>query len=133
MVAQAPAADGSFVLAAADATPSGGMKYESDKDCLGFWTDASDTATWAIKVPAEGEYSVSGETAAMAASGLKIACGASAVTAKVGATGAYQSFAPLAFDGRLRLPAGNQTITLASGTQAWQPVNVRRITLRPAQ
>lgn len=131
-VAQVPAADGSFVLAAAEATTTGGMKYESDKDCLGFWTNAAATATWTIKVPAEGDYTVSGETACPAASGLKISCGASSVTAKVGSTGAYQTFAPLAFDGRLRLAAGRQSITLASGTRSWQPVNVRRITLRPA-
>jgi alpha-L-fucosidase len=40
------AANGSIELKAVDAKLNGGLGYESDKDCIGYWTNASDMVEW---------------------------------------------------------------------------------------
>jgi alpha-L-fucosidase len=51
--------DGSVALKASDATPQGNqIRYESDKDCLGFWSDQNDWASWNFKVAKPGTFDV---------------------------------------------------------------------------
>jgi alpha-L-fucosidase len=40
------ASDGSIELKAMDAKLNGGLGYESDKDCIGYWTNQADTVEW---------------------------------------------------------------------------------------
>lgn len=128
-----PAADGSFTLEPAAATATGGMRFEDDKDCLGFWLRAEDRAAWDLKVPAAGSYTVEAELAAQADSAIRLVSGKSESRIKVTATGAYEKFVPCTFDQPLTLAPGRQTVTLAAATKEWQPVNVRKIILRPAK
>jgi len=63
-VALKQAANGSITLAAIDAKVEGATaQYESEKDCIGFWTNASDSVTWSLEVDKPGEYRVSLELA----------------------------------------------------------------------
>ena len=56
--------DGVITLAAADATIHGAtLRYEADKNCLGFWTNDNDMASWKFEVPQGGLFRLSLEYA----------------------------------------------------------------------
>ena len=53
-----PAADGSLTLTAGDAFPTGSIQYEADKNCLGYWTDASSTVSFELQGVVAGRYTI---------------------------------------------------------------------------
>ena len=47
-----------LILLASDARLSGKKNKLQDNSSIGYWTDASDTASWSLSVPAPGKYAV---------------------------------------------------------------------------
>lgn len=51
--------DGTYELSAKSATARGGMlRYEPDRDCLGYWRKKGDYAEWLIDLPKAGNFKV---------------------------------------------------------------------------
>ncbi|MBE9661960.1 alpha-L-fucosidase [Mucilaginibacter myungsuensis] len=99
---------------------------------IGYWTDPKSSASWKFVVKKAGTYKV--ETAAASEKGTKITLksGSETLNADVDATGGYGRYKKLT-PGTFTFSApGTYTISLASNTGTWNPVNVRKIILSPA-
>ncbi len=126
------AADGSLTLPATATEPlQGGLRYESDKDCIGFWTNPADTVAWSVRVNKPGLFRVTAELAAQGPSALTVEAASAKLTAATPDTGDYQAFRKVDL-GQITLAAGRQPVRLVPDKQRWQPVNVRTLTLTPA-
>jgi alpha-L-fucosidase len=90
------AADGSIVLRAADATVHGNTaKYEANKDCVGFWTNAGDWVSWDVTVDKPGVFVVEVTYAAdKGCGGAKyvVSMGRSGLTGQTRKTGSLAQF-----------------------------------------
>ena len=131
-----PAKDGSYTLPAREAATHGGTaRYESDKDCIGFWTNAKDWVSWDFQAPAAGKFTVEITYACEAGSGdstYTVAIGPRQLEGKVKDTGSWTKFATEKL-GPLSLEApGKATLTLKPKTKPNLAVmNLRSIKLVP--
>jgi alpha-L-fucosidase len=127
-------AAGIIKLSAADADLHGdNIQYESDKDCLGFWTNPNDSGSWTFKLDHPGHFTVNVETASLAPQTLELSVGSQSLKQTGEPTGDYTSFKQSTVPGTLDLSApGTVTLTAKAVAQDWQPVNLRAITLTPA-
>jgi alpha-L-fucosidase len=134
-----PGADGTITLLPHDATLAGPSlrveqvgAVEDVKYNLGYWLDASATATWPLGVPADaaGTYRVEAELAcadASAGAKLELVLPSGTLEFTVQATGGWQSYRTFAL-GRAKLAAGTSTATLRATTKPGEAVvNVRSI------
>lgn len=64
-----PDKQGIMQLKAIDAKVSGSARYESDKQCIGYWTNMSDTVSWTFEVDKPQHFSVWTEIACEKGSG----------------------------------------------------------------
>ena len=91
-----PAADGSLSLDALDADISGRTaRYEADKKCIGFWSDASDRVYWPVEFTKAGKYTVELEIACepgQEGSTFEVACDDSKVSYTVPVTKGWSDF-----------------------------------------
>lgn len=112
------------------------LQYEPQpqKHTLGFWVNAADYATWKIAVEKPGEYEVvvwQGCGAGQGGSEVAIGIGDQVVKFTVDETGHFQHFKKRSV-GRLKLPAGEQELTLKALKKAKGAVaDVRQIRLIP--
>jgi alpha-L-fucosidase len=139
----APGADGSFVLSAEDATVQGQTaRYEADKRCIGFWTDAGDTVRWDLALPRFGTFIPELELACADASAgspyvLRLTRGNDKieVPGTVPKTGGWDTFQKVRIappPGLLRLGDGTWTLTIASVRNAGEALmNLRAVRLLP--
>lgn len=135
---QTQAADGTISLLPALAdfqAPKGAetMRPEGgEEQNIGYWTDARSTATWQFNVKIPGTYVL--ETAigtSSASSVIKITSGNQMLTTLLPATGGYGNYKKISL-GKLTFDkAGLTTITLAAEPKNWEPVNIRKIVLKP--
>ena len=127
-------ADGVINLSAADADLHGdNIQYESDKDCLGFWTNPNDSGSWTFKLDHPGRFTVNLETASLGTQTLELSVGSQSLKQTGQSTGDYTSFKQFTVPGTLDLSApGTVTLVARAVAQDWQPVNLRAITLTPA-
>ena len=110
------------------------LKYEDapQKDTLGFWVNAEDTAAWTFEVPLAGTYRVSVLQGCGKGQGGSVV----ALDAKSGSceftveeTGHFQRFVPREI-GRLTFGAGENTLTVRPVRKAKGAVmDLRRVTL----
>ena len=124
-----------FVLEARDAQVEGRkLQYETppEKDTLGFWVDASDSAHWDLSVTTAGRYRVGvlqGCGSGNGGSTVEISAGASALTFIVEATGHFQAFVPRNV-GEIDLQTGpNQIRVRAVHKQGGAVMDLRRVSL----
>ncbi len=130
------AEDGTIALKALDATPQGGgIQYESDKDCLGFWTDAKDWVSWDFAVAKPGAFDVRVTWACDKGSGgaeYVVAVADQSLKGKVEETGSWTEFRTQSL-GAVRIEkAGKCTLSVKALTKPGMGVmNLRSVVLEP--
>jgi len=132
--------DGSYTLKAAEAALDGATaQFEgSGPGDIGYWTNASDTVHWALKVPSAGAYQVQLEYAcdpSSAGGSYKITVDGAptAVQGTIEKTGGWQEYTMITLPGTLNLPAGHPVVRVTPlAIPNGALMNLRRITLRPA-
>jgi alpha-L-fucosidase len=133
---QAP--DGSFSLKAADAATHGDtIRYEDDKDCLGFWTNQGDWVSWDLEVAKPGAFEVALTMACdkgVGGSEFVLAAAGQELKGKVADTGSWTQFETMRL-GTLKLEkAGKVTLSLkATSKPGLAVMNLRTVDLKPAQ
>ncbi len=122
-------------LEARDAKVAGEkLKYEdpANKDTLGFWVNAADTAAWTFSAPRAGTYKVKvlqGCGKGQGGSVVALDCGASSLEFTVEETGHFQRFVPREV-GTLALNAGENTLKVRPVKKAKAAVmDLRRVML----
>ncbi|HTI99764.1 MAG TPA: alpha-L-fucosidase [Dongiaceae bacterium] len=124
--------DGSIRLQAADADTHGGIQFESNKDALGYWTDANDTASWTFQVKQPGKFQVNIETASLGEGEFQLIAGDHSLNAVAANTGDYSRFRRTKVPGLIELPtAGQVTLTAKPVARGWEPVNLKSVVLTP--
>jgi alpha-L-fucosidase len=111
-VVQGAQADGSFMLKAQDAIFSSPIRFENDKNSLGFWTDLAATVTWEFKCAKEGTYNLELELAcenSSAGATVELFVNDQKRTLVVEGTGAWSTFKKVNL-GTIRLTAANQKL-----------------------
>lgn len=110
------------------------MKYEDlpQKDTLGFWVNAEDTAAWTFQAPLAGKYRVTvlqGCGKGNGGSTVAVEAGASRCEFTVEETGHFQRFVPREI-GQIELKAGENTLTVRPLKKAKAAVmDLRRVIL----
>jgi len=127
-------ADGSITLPASEAQLHGStFKYESGGplDDIGFWTDAKDWADWEFKVKTPGKFEVIAVIAAPASGSFDLVVGDSKLRCASPVTASYLDFQPAKL-GVIEIPAsGVVTLAVRPAQDAWQPMNLKSIQLKP--
>ena len=132
------AADGSVTLKGAEAALHGGtIRFEGDKNCIGFWTNAGDSVSWAFKLEKPGTFTVELTYACDKSSGgstFAVAVGGQKLEGKIEPTGDWTAFKTVTL-GTLELAKpGKQTLTVKAKTKPKLAVmNLRSIVLKPAE
>jgi hypothetical protein len=129
------AADGSLDLKAIDAKLNGGLAYESDKDCIGYWTNPRDTVEWQFNA-IRGEVNVEIELACppdSAGATFEVQLGGETLKGTVPATGGWSTFKRISL-GKVSLVVGGPTkLTVVPKSKPGLGVmNLRAIRLRGA-
>jgi alpha-L-fucosidase len=128
-------ADGRMKLPASEAITHGSqIKYESGggKDNLGYWTNPGDWAEWQFKITRPGRFTVSAEMAAQGSGKFTLRAGDTDLAGTAPNTGDYGKFQKLEL-GTLEIPAaGKTTLSVKAVKEGWQPLNLKSVTLTPA-
>jgi alpha-L-fucosidase len=132
-----PDADGVMRLHAADADVRGGhARFERDKQCIGYWTDAKDQVQWEFELPAAQRMRVVLDVACpgdSAGSKFAVRVGANELRGEIPATGAWTTFRELAL-GELELPAGTVQLAIVPLQKPGLAVmNLRGVRLEPVR
>jgi alpha-L-fucosidase len=129
------APDGTFTLRAQDADTTGAAQTETHGAVtdIGYWDHASDTASWTLKVPQNGAYTVSLTYASPSASGFTVKLGSQSLAATVAPTGDFTTYKTVTL-GVLQAPQnGVLALTIQPDPAAWHAINVASLTLAPAK
>lgn len=107
---------------------SGGVPH------LGYWTDPQASVQWTVRASETGTYEVFAEIALEASSTeLVVTTPGNSVATQVESTGGYGSFATVSL-GKIELKAAEAiTLELKPEAASWNPVNLRKIELRPTK
>ncbi len=130
-----PRSDGSVQLMARDADLQGGLQYEvgGGKDNIGYWTDPRDTASWTFRIERAGKFTLAADIAAEASGRFEVLVGDQKLEGTAPATKSYTTFEKTSLEGELDLAKpGLTTLTVKPIADGWQPMNLRSITLVPA-
>ncbi|HVT10880.1 MAG TPA: alpha-L-fucosidase [Fimbriimonadaceae bacterium] len=136
----APGPDGAISLDAGDANLEGHtfqVETVLNRQNIGYWTDASDAASWKVKTAAEGNYAVSLEYACEPGSEgstfeIQVDGNSTGLTGSIPKTASWQDYKTMNLDGTLSLPAGTHTIKIVPKSKPSTAVmNLRRIHLAP--
>ena len=126
-----PAKDGSLTLSPADATTTGTLRYQPDRNNLGGWTNPKDTTTWKLSKVKKGKYNLAmsyGST--NPGVGFTITAGDKSIAAKTTHTGGIKNYKQ--FDlGTITLPAGAVTLSIKPDKFTGAIMNYRKIKLTP--
>lgn len=131
----AQSADGTIALKPMDADLKNGLQYESNKDSIGYWTDANGSASWKFKVTQPGSFTVKvdqGCENGTAGSEYTVTVGDSSVKGTVTATGSWSNLTPVNL-GVIRIPSkGTFTLTVKAVTKpGFAVMNLGSVTLSP--
>lgn len=127
-------ADGSIMLAAANADLHGVLQYEHDngKDNIGYWADSADYASWTVKVSQTGKFRVTTNIAARNDSNFEISINDQKISGAAPKTGDYTKFQSTRLDGLLEISApGEVTISVKPEKDNWSPINLKSVKLIP--
>lgn len=124
-----PGPDGSVHLTAIDADCHGHLRYESDKQCIGFWTNQSDWVSWSFEAAA-GRYRVSAEIACdpgTEGSAVEFAIGSTRLQTTVKATKGWSDFVPVDL-GEVTLQEGKVVVEVRAKSKPNNAVmNLRQV------
>ena len=128
--------DGSVALKAFDATPHGNqLRYESDKDCLGFWLDRNDWVSWDFVVTKPGTFDVNITWACDQGAGgseFVVAVADQSVKGKVEETGSWTAFKTEKLGSLAIDKPGKVTLSVkATSKPGLAVMNLRSIVLEP--
>ena len=128
--------NGSVVLGAIDANIEGGTaQYESDKDCIGFWTNPSDAVSWQFAADKPGEYKVSLEVACpsdTSGATFDVTVGDQTVRARVPTTPSWTSFTTVEIGNIKISQAGDLTLRVKPVYMpGYAVMNLRAVHLEP--
>jgi alpha-L-fucosidase len=99
---------------------------------LTHWSDASWRVEYVISPPSAGRWEIEAEVIAPAAVELLVKSGKKEDKVPVAATGDEKSYKTVSL-GSIELPAGQTSFELKGVAAGWKPIQVRRVTLRPAK
>jgi alpha-L-fucosidase len=127
--------DGSITLAAVDAKVDGATaQYESDKDCIGFWTNSADSVAWEFNVDRPGEYRVQIELACpqdTEGTTFDVVAGDNALRARVPSTPSWSSFSTIDL-GKISLSEGKVRLRIKPiHMPGYAVMNLRAVNLIP--
>ena len=127
---------GRYVLTPDSADMHGSLREETRDGRLniGFWDNGKDWASWKLNVKQAGKFKVTALCATIhAGSSLTVEAAGRKLTANVPQTGAWDKFQDADL-GTLEIKqAGEQTVNVRpSDPQTWKAINLRQITLLPA-
>jgi alpha-L-fucosidase len=129
-----PGKDGVVTLEAVDATTHGSARYESDKRCIGYWTDASSWVGWEFRGAAPGRYRVAAEIACDPDSGgaeVVFEIGDKTLTHTVSPTKGWTDFVTVDL-GEVDLAGDRVAVAVRAKSKPRLAVmNLRRLFLRP--
>ncbi len=131
-------AEGVITLPAGSATThSDTMRYEpaTNKNCLGYWVNPSDTASWQFDVPKAGSYDVElwqGCGRGQGGSTVRVEVGGQSLGFTVEETGHFQNFVPRRLGRVSFAKAGDFTLAIQPQKKAGVAVmDVRQVRLIP--
>ena len=102
------------------------------KPNIGFWTDPRAWVSWQFKVDRSGSFDVLAEIATPAQSSrFTVAVGGKTLNVEATDTGGYDRFTTVRL-GAVDLGAGIQELRVRPVRDAWQPINLRDIVLKPS-
>ena len=132
------AADGSLTLQAAEAKLHGGtIRFEDAKNCVGYWTEAGDSVSWAFQLDKAGTFDVALTYACEKGSGgssFAVAAGGQRLEGTVASTGAWTAFETVKLGSLAIAKPGKHTLTLkASRKPGMAVMNLRSIVLKPTE
>ncbi|MCX6866378.1 MAG: alpha-L-fucosidase [Verrucomicrobia bacterium] len=131
-------ADGNIRLNAFDADLHGGytgtIKVEgSGGDAhLTHWLDPNWRIEYVVSAPAAGDWLVEAEVVAPAAVSLLVKSGKKETKVELAATGDDKSYKTVTL-GTISLPAGQASLEFKGVQAEWKPIQIRKVTLKPAQ
>ncbi len=114
----------------------GGARVESigGRPNIGFWTDGRDWVSWRFKLTKPGRFDVMASVATPAESSkFELTVGDQKLTAQVASTGNYQTFKTVTLGAIELKQQGVTEISIKPIRNQWQAINLRSITLKPAQ
>ena len=131
-----PAADGSITLGASLAEIHGSTaRYESDKDCIGYWVNLQDWVSWEFVAPKAGKYAVEITYATEKGCGggeWEIRLGEGRLPGQCKETGAWTTFSTEPVEGTLEVKQGKNALSVIPASIAYVAVmNLQSIVLRP--
>jgi alpha-L-fucosidase len=131
-----PDAKGELVLSADAAETHGDKLNTEDRDGqmnLGFWDNASEWASWMVKVDKAGKFNVTASIATVNdGAELMIESGSNRTVGHIPATGDWGAFKIIDL-GQIEIPqTGTQLIKIRPEAAAtWKPINLRFVRLSP--
>lgn len=134
-----PSSDGILTLPASAATThSTRMRYESatNKNCLGYWTNPKDWASWEFPAPPPGSYDIEvwqGCGRDQGGSEVEVSLTGQTFLHRVEETGHFQNFIPRRIGRAIITGSSNITLTLRPQTKAAAAVmDIRKVRLVPS-
>jgi alpha-L-fucosidase len=130
-----PDAQGRITLSPASADLDGHLQVEErgGQPNLGYWDNASDSATWTVQFPAAGKYKV--RTAVASPNGdipFVVEVGGQVVAGVAARTAGWDDFVSVNPGGvTVRAPGQLQVRVRPKEAAHWRPINMRAITLEP--
>ena len=131
-------ADGVIELDAKSAAVRGKqLRYEGDRDCLGYWRDRDDFPAWEVRVNQPGRYAVEATYACNtgdAGGGFEFRCGDEPIRleSRVASTGSWKSFETTRV-GIVRLEPGIHRISIHSHKPTGPLMKLRTLLLVPTR
>jgi len=132
------AADGSISLKAEGATIHGDtIQYETDKDCIGYWTTAADWLSWDVAVEKPGTFDVTVAYASApdsAGSEYVLTVAGQELAGKTASTGGWTNFTTAKLGAVKIEKAGKVTLEVKAKSKPGVGVmNLRALDLKPAK
>ena len=125
-------ADGSVQLQASAAELHGALRFDGGTDCIGWWMNPADTASWTFKVSQPGKFKLTADLAAEKSGKFEVLVGGQKLSGAVPATGSYTEFKTVDLAGELELARpGSVTLTVQPVAAGWSPMNLRSLKLQP--
>jgi alpha-L-fucosidase len=130
------AADGTISLPASEAICHGKrIKSEAGRgqENIGYWTDPSEYVEWQFTVTKPGRFSVTADLAATGNTSFIVAVGDRSLTVKTPLTGDYKKYRKVNL-GKIEISVtGKASLTVKAVKEGWRPLNLRSLTLKPAE
>lgn len=101
---------------------------------IGYWTDPEAWVEWSFQVDQPGQYEIRAELAVQEAkSRFRIGLSDQQESVEVFSTGGYYDYVDKSL-GQIRIEkAGKYTLRIKPEKDDWQPINLRKLKLKPRQ